>query len=195
MADFERIFHVTPLWEVEEQPGATELLNQNIVWEESRYHKKFGQISAMAGKVAEFFENLQHKDKNQLYVKWESKKTGFGLYTRVPFKAGDIVDLYTGVLYEDWEYLNNYIDTDYTWNYPSKTGNYPHGVEFGVDARLKGNYMRFSNHAGNECNSDAFFLPYNNRWNVFYVAIKDIPAGAAITTDYGSSYFETRPLV
>ena len=69
MADFEQIFHVTPLWEVEELPEATELINQNNVWEEKRYRRKFVQISAMAGKVADFFENLEHRDKKPTLCK------------------------------------------------------------------------------------------------------------------------------
>ena len=61
--------------------------------------------------------------------------------------------------------------------------------------REKGNYLRFSNHIGENGNAKVFFLPYNNRWNAFYIAVKDIPAGAAITTDYGEYYFNDRPLV
>ena len=195
LADFEHIFHVTPIREVEETAEATKLLNQNNVWEEKEYNDNFKSIAPLAGKVADFFENLPHRQDNKMYVKWESKETGFGLYTRVPIKKGDIVDVYAGILDADWEYLGEDRDTDYMWVYPSETGNYTHGVSFGVDARVKGNYLRFGNHAGEKSNTKTFFLPFNNRWKVFYVAVKDISAGEAITADYGSDYFEDRPLV
>ena len=194
MADFESIFHVYPLWEVEETEEASLFLHQNNVWEEQYYRDNFDDIAPLAAKAAHFFESLKHEDNNKIYVKWESKETGFGLYAREPFKKGDIVGLYTGVLYADWSHLNQDIDTDYTWDYPSETGNYPHGISFGVDGRERGNYLRFANHIGEESNTKSFFMPYNNRWNVFYVAVKDIEAGAAITSDYGSDYFDDRPL-
>jgi len=195
LADFEHIFHVIPIRDIEETEEATKLLNQNNVWEEKEYYDNFKNIAPLAGKVADFFENLPHRQDNKMYVKWESKETGFGLYTRVPIKKGDIVDVYAGILDADWEYLGEDRDTDYMWVYPSETGNYTHGVSFGVDARVKGNYLRFGNHAGEKSNTKTFFLPFNNRWKVFYVAVKDISAGEAITADYGSDYFEDRPLV
>lgn len=195
LADFEHIFHVIPLRKNEETAEATKLLSQNIVWDEKEYRNNFYYIAPLAGKVADFFEKLPHRKDDKMYVKWESKETGFGLYTKDPIRKGDIVDLYPGILDADWEYLSEDKDTDYMWVYPSETGNYTHGVSFGVDGREKGSYLRFANHAGEKSNTKTFFLPYNNRWNVFYVAVKDISAGEAITSDYGSDYFEDRPLV
>ena len=68
IADFERVFHVTPLLEVEETPEATKLLDQNNVWKEmvSIDHSK--AIAQFAGKVTEWFENLGNQNMNRLYV-------------------------------------------------------------------------------------------------------------------------------
>ena len=55
--------------------------------------------------------------------------------------------------------------------------------------------MRFANHAGEKANTIPRLMPYNNRWHVFYVAVRDINVGEAITSDYGPHYFQDRPVV
>ena len=47
---------------------------------------------------------------------------------------------------------------------------------------------------GAESNTKPYFIPYNNRWHIFYVAVKDIKVGDAITSDYGADYFDARPM-
>jgi SET domain-containing protein len=77
------------------------------------------------------------------------------------------------------------------WNYQSKEFDGKQ-IALGLDAREKGNYMRFINHKGPDCNAEAEYIPFNNLWYVYYIAVKDIAPGEEITTDYGSNYFDSR---
>lgn len=77
------------------------------------------------------------------------------------------------------------------WDYLT-TSNNGKEVSLGLDGRLQGNYFRFVNHIGEESNTKAHFIPYNDQWYVFYVCVKDIKGGEELTTDYGEAYFETR---
>jgi SET domain-containing protein len=77
------------------------------------------------------------------------------------------------------------------WDYPSRDF-FGNRIDLGLDARLKGNYLRFVNHDGDNCNAKAEDIPFNNAWFVYYIAKRDILPGEEITVSYGSDYFATR---
>lgn len=129
MKDFFEVFHVEPLFDVEgstqyvklltsiEQPSATPLLSDNIVWFEPYYRNNFHDIAPLVSQATAFMKNLAPIDNMRVCVKWESKETGFGLYAKDTFGRGEIVGLYTGELYAAWDHLDIDLDTDYTCIY------------------------------------------------------------------------------
>jgi hypothetical protein len=76
---------------------------------------------------------------------------------------GEIIGLYTGIV--DVRMPN----TDYQWKYPHEG---PKGVsseerdEWGIDAHLFGNYMRFINHDDNKLNCNPIDFYYKVKISV-----------------------------
>ncbi|KAJ3371961.1 hypothetical protein HDU91_004735 [Kappamyces sp. JEL0680] len=196
MADFEAVFNVKPLFKVVETAEATAMLDKHDIYSEQYYQDNLDDIKDIIPLCTGYLKNEVYidspVDNGKLAVKWESKETGFGLYAKQAFKAGDIVGVYTGVLYAVHD-LDEQPDTDYTWDYSSD--GHVAGWSFGTDGREQGNYLRFANHVGASSNTKPFTIPYNNRWHQFYMAVRDIAAGEAVTSDYGEAYFEDRPMV
>ena len=112
-----------------------------------------------------------------------SKTVGYGLFARGRIAKGAIVGQYTGVVRN--EDLKKDRSNGYTFTYDPF--NQLHMV---VDAKEKGNYMRFANHSAKYANM-APRLVYNEprkSWHVLLVATKEIRSGDQVLFNYGHQY-------
>ncbi|KAJ3321418.1 hypothetical protein HDV06_004403 [Boothiomyces sp. JEL0866] len=172
----------------------TEVIDQDVqslfvgydLFKSEYYLENKPKIDQDIEKTREFF--LLDQKQYQLdryYIKWASKFTGFGLFSKILIQSGDVIGYYAGIL------SDNFDNTDYTWLYPETSIN-GHCIEVGISALEQGNYLRFANHAGEESNTKRSFIPFNGIYTVVYIAVKDIHPEEEITINYGSDYFTTR---
>jgi uncharacterized protein len=101
-------------------------------------------------------------------------KTGFGLFTRVPFKAGDFIIEYTGkkipTVHADTLTTKYLFEIDADWT---------------IDGAERSNTARYINHACfPNCESDI------RDGRIMIDAVRDIEAGEELTFDYGEEYFD-----
>ncbi|KAI9363479.1 hypothetical protein DFJ73DRAFT_516537 [Zopfochytrium polystomum] len=125
-------------------------------------------------------------DDKRFYIKWISAQKGYGVFSKVHVGNGHVVSHYTGV-------VTNGSASDYMWGYPSVIyDDYGVQLNLGIDSRFRGNWARFVNHDQTP-NCDAIYVPYNNMWNVIYVANRPIAPGEEVTVSYGDGYWQSRP--
>ena len=122
----------------------------------------------------------------RLYVALVSGEKGYGAFADVFIPAGAIIGEYTGII------SDKFANTDYAWVYHSKPiGKDGTPLKLRVNARVKGNMMRFVNHA-DDPNCEYLHLPFENRWRTIYVAKKSILPNEELSVDYGISYWKYR---
>jgi hypothetical protein len=184
--DFERVFHVEPLHSIIVSPTVQKLFRNHSIEQEKKfiYQKEIIHANQM---YIEHYMTLDHEKivMDHFYIKWVSTKVGFGVFPKQNVKRGDIIGVYGGEIVEEPE------DTDYSWGYPTKYIDSKQ-VLLTVDARTKGNYMRFVNSNGQLSNCDIYFIPYNGIWQIIYIAVQDINVDDELTIDYGREYFRSR---
>jgi hypothetical protein len=185
--DFETIFHVEPLHSVVLTPKAAEILKGHDARNDEYYQDYQDIVDELSLKYKSFLDSpsLEERDRELMAIKWVSPQAGFGVFAKRDIKKGELVGIYCG------EIVLNARDKDYLWSYRSK---YLNGkrTRLGIDGRVKGNILRFVNHAGKNCNADAEYVIHDGIWKVVYYAVSDIRKGEEITTDYGSNYFTSR---
>jgi len=118
-------------------------------------------------------------------LRWLGKTIGHGIFAETDFSIGDFIGEYTGVI----ENRTLVHDKDYAWSYPITTLD---GTRSILDAKYKGNELRFIND-GLEPNCQVQYLIGNdNLWHVIYIASKDIKKGEQLLVSYGPAYWESR---
>nr|CAG8497799.1 6827_t:CDS:10 [Entrophospora candida] len=106
-------------------------------------------------------------DDGRVYIRWVNDHVRYGMFAGKDFEKNDIIGLYTGYI------TKNISDYEYAWEY-----NYivnvldENNAKVGVciDAKYRGNYMRFANHRDNNPNGDQFYTIYDDKWHVLYIA-------------------------
>ena len=101
---------------------------------------------------------------------------GLGLFTTVPIKKGVFVIEYTGKILPNKEADD--LGTKYLFEVDD---------QFTIDGSVRSNKARYINHA---CKPNCEPEVDEDERRVFIYAIKNIPAGAELTYDYGDEYFE-----
>jgi hypothetical protein len=186
--DFERVFHVEPLHSIIVSPTIQEMLENHSIEEELEKLDLDDKETVTSNQMyIEHYMTLDHEKiiTDLFYIKWVSATVGFGVFTRQNVNRGDIIGVYGGEVVEQPE------DRDYIWGYPTDTID-SKTVELGVDGRTKGNYLRFINSNGRLSNCKPYYIPYNNVWQIIYIATQDLNVDDELTVDYGSGYFTTR---
>jgi len=143
--------------------------------------------SAMYGK---YLEADYFKNDDRFYIQFIDKQKGFGLFAFKEIKQNDVIGVYTGLI--TMELGKKMFDTRYLFHITSIK--HPHTgakAELYIDARAAGNQLRFVNHDSNP-NCEAIYVPYNNMWNVIFVAKRDIAINEEITISYGKSFKSVR---
>ena len=144
----------------------------------------------------EMFVGKLAKDERQgwptTYVSWVGPNIGYGAFATRDIQAGEIIDIYTGVL------LNNSRNNDYAWQYNwDATTLDKHGNTLWLvtDSLRHGNAMRFVNHGEAQyLNVDNIYAAFEGLWYILYVAKRDIRRHEQLFVSYGDNYWATRPL-
>ena len=118
-----------------------------------------------------------------LYIGRVSRAVGNGLFARGAIATGEVIGEYTGVARQEdraRDRLNGY-----TFTYdPFKS------FFMVVDAKDRGNYLRFANHSTGHANASSKMV-YDagaKRWHVLLIAKQAIARGDQILFDYGRGY-------
>ncbi|KAJ3313725.1 hypothetical protein HDV04_001529 [Boothiomyces sp. JEL0838] len=109
------LFKVKPLDSIRIDPAVQQLFENYDIFESEYYFENKTRIDNDIERTREFFQLDQHQYQlDRYYIKWASKLTGFGLFSKGFIQNGQVIGYYTGVLTDDFE------NTDYTWLYPEK---------------------------------------------------------------------------
>lgn len=136
---------------------------------------------------------IQKGQMAELSIRRVSDDVGYGLYTEETLKAGAFIGEYTGIVQPGSEILadpeqvtkESVFETDYTWDYPDA---WYEDILYEVNAGKKGNELRYANHSF-EPNLAVEHTLVDNKWVIFFVALKPIQAGCQLTVDYGEEYW------
>ncbi len=192
MEDFHSVFHVTPSHFIEFTPEAAEILDKTDITKDPYFFDFIEDIKIYSDTGVKYLDDIYAAtnltDYLKMRVKYHSKRSGFGVVAKKDFTKGEVVGIYSGVV--DVALDDRFPNTDYLWKYPEESEHIPKNLFFGLDARVVGNYMRFVNHDENQ-NCGTVYIPYKNRWQVLYIALRNIKDGEWITANYGSGiYFD-----
>lgn len=188
MDEFHSHLAVYPIHQQVTDPAIAHLIDAHDYATDERYKNNEAALETLVRKYQYFLDMGGAHDK-RFYVKYMDEIKGFGLFTSVPIRKGDVLGEYTGVL------TNTSWTTDYVWNYPSQITDPATGkvLDLGIDAKLQGNWFRFVNDGEEEAlNCEVAYVPYNKRWRVVYVASQSIAPDHEILISYGSSYWNSR---
>lgn len=126
-----------------------------------------------------------------MYLKYVSPVVGYGVFAAAPLKKGDFIGMYSGEL-RCWcdGKKNEPDDVDYAWFYPTNAVN---GKRIVVDAKFKGNELRFINHASCQ-NTRRIYVIVDGILYICYIAGRDIYKDEQLTVDYGAEYWQSRSI-
>jgi len=142
--------------------------------------------SVMYGKYVE----QGFKDDDRFYIQFIDQHKGFGLFAFKEIKQNDVIGVYTGLI--TMELGKKMFDTKYLFHITSIKHPYTGAkADLYIDARAAGNQLRFVNH-DSDPNCEAIYVPYNNMWNVVFVAKRNIAVNEEITISYGKSFKSVR---
>jgi type II secretory pathway component PulC len=145
--DFVSKFNVVPVFDIEMNDEVRRLVENNDITKEAKYQEVQADLKLLNDKMVHFIENNPRENDDRVVVRYSGPKTGYGLFAKKPLKAGDILGVFAGE-------LNDSDNTDYMWVYPTITEKDGREWEFGMDGRLRGNYLRFVNHNEQKQNCD-----------------------------------------
>lgn len=117
---------------------------------------------------------MTNEEKKLFVIKRGRSGVGLSLFTRVPFKKGDVVIEYKGVPMPTEE--ADKLSTRYLFDLEN-------GIT--IDGAARSNTARYINHS---CRPNCASDTRDNR--VFIDAIRNIKAGEELSFDYGEEYFD-----
>lgn len=124
-----------------------------------------------------------------MYLKFISSKIGYGIFATKPIQRDQFIGVYAGEVREiRWDDATFKEDLDYAWMYPVDAKN---GKKTVVDAKYRGNELRFINHANNP-NTRRIDVMVDGIFYACYIATRYIPQDTQLTVSYGDSYWTTR---
>lgn len=134
-------------------------------------------------------ESIKRREVAPVYISTTNSR-GMGLYAREAIKRDRFIGIYIGTIKEQQEmvtYDETGFDTDYAWDYPDEIDGLP---ILEVDAKYRGNELRFGNHDKNP-NLRVEHTIVENLWYIFFVADRDIDIDEELTVSYGEAYWDT----
>jgi SET domain-containing protein len=119
-----------------------------------------------------------------IHVEAVSDAVGRGLFASGDILPGETIGEYAGTLTTRWSPLDhaNADFNPYLLRYPFPT-------PFAIDARNRGNELRFANHADKDWNASRAYALGDGVLRIVFVASRRIFAGEQILIDYGRSYW------
>jgi uncharacterized protein len=162
---------------------------QRIVKHCSRAHKKDYIHSKRKWLGALYADQIKSAYMANVSVRWIDDTLEYGLFAEQNITAWDLIGEYTGVVRRHYPLISKI--NDYCFLYPSSR--YFFGKYF-IDGETCGNEIRYANHSDRP-NSESHGIFCDGLFHMILRAIKDIPAGAQITYDYGNRYWKARPRI
>lgn len=138
-----------------------------------------------------YYRLIQQKYESPWYMKYISKKVGYGVFAAAPIKKGQLIAEYAGIIYDKKTYLNKVpYNANYCWNMTSHSSAAPETL-FYVDAIKSCNVTRFINHSYTP-NVMPLPLYTPEGYRMLYVACEDIEQDEQLLVNYGSGYWAQR---
>ncbi len=144
--DFKTKFNVTPIFEIEMDNFVKSIIDKNDITKEKKYKEVADDYRRFYDKMVEYIKNNPKEKDDRVSVRFVNDKMGYGLFTKKPFTYGEVLGVFSGQLQES-------DDTDYMWMYPTLIDK-SKDWDLGVDAKYRGNYLRFVNHNEDRQNVD-----------------------------------------
>ena len=132
-----------------------------------------------------YADDIASKKIAPLSVRWLGQEIGYGIFAEADLACDDFIGIYTGVV-QDRDLVGS---KDYTWAYPVRKED---GGKISLDAKFKGNELRFVNHSYNPNSVVRYVLGLDGLWHVCYIASKEIKKGQQVLISYGTAYWESR---
>jgi hypothetical protein len=136
-----------------------------------------------------YTEQIRSATMADVSIRWIDDTLEYGLFAEKDITAWEFIGEYTGVVRRHYPIFSEI--NDYCFLYP--TSRYFFGKYF-IDGEKCGNEIRYANHSDRP-NSESTGIFSDGMFHMILRAIKDIPAGAQITYDYGDRYWKNRPRI
>jgi hypothetical protein len=136
-----------------------------------------------------YAEQIRSATMADVSIRWIDDTLEYGLFAEKDISAWQFIGEYTGVVRRHYPIFSEI--NDYCFLYP--TSRYLFGKYF-IDGEKCGNEIRYANHSDRP-NSESTGIFSDGMFHMILRAIKDIPAGAQITYDYGDRYWKNRPRI
>lgn len=120
-------------------------------------------------------------------IRWIDDILEYGLFAERPFKKGEYIAEFTGVVHSVTVTETPY--QTYCLKYPARWTAFSNIT---VDAKWQGNETRFANHSYNPNMTPKLCIEKTLLHTVFF-ANRDIAAGEQLTWNYGEQYWRHRP--
>lgn len=148
------------------------------------------QLSPEEKEVVEKYYSLTKQQyESPWYMKFISKKVGYGIYAAADIEPGQLIAEYVGIIYDEQSYLSKPQNPKYCWNLqpPSLFKGYK---KFYVDAIECCNFTRIINHSYKpNVVPIAMYGPDGSR--MLYVACERIKKDEQLLVNYGAGYWQS----
>jgi hypothetical protein len=148
------------------------------------------QLSPAEKEVVEKYYRLTKQQyESPWYMKFISKKVGYGIYAAADIEPGQLIAEYVGIIYDEQSYLSKPQNPKYCWNLqpPSFTQG---SKKYYVDAIKYCNFTRIINHSYKpNVIPVAMHGPDGSR--MLYVACERIKKDEQLLVNYGTGYWQS----
>ncbi|MGM0440164.1 MAG: SET domain-containing protein-lysine N-methyltransferase [Chlamydiota bacterium] len=134
-----------------------------------------------------FYHHIQSGFVQDISIRWIDDVLGFGAYAEKDLAAWEYIGEYTGFIKRKHFFFSNI--NAYCFAYPTA---YVHWLKYTIDSQQQGNQTRYINHSDYPNSEATAVYCDDGLFHIIFRAIKDIPRGTQITTDYGFIYWSKR---
>ena len=141
--------------------------------------------------VDKYYHLVKQQYEAPWYMKFISKKVGYGIFAAADIEPGQLIGEYTGLIYDALTYTKRTPrNSNYAWSIyaPASKKN---AILFHVDAKDHCNFTRMINHSY-EPNVIAVTMHGPDGSRILYVATEKIKKDEQILVNYGTGYWEGR---
>lgn len=140
--------------------------------------------------VKKYYRLTKQQYESPWYMKFISKKLGYGIYAAADIEPGQLIAEYVGIIYDEATYLSRPRDSRYCWNLQPPI-NAKNRQKFYVCAFPACNFTRIINHS---YNPNVIPVPMHgpDGSRMLYVACEKIKKDEQLLVNYGPGYWQTR---
>ncbi len=152
---------------------------------------EYDQLSdAEKSVVDNYYRLLKQKYEAPWYLKYISKKVGYGIYAAADIEKGQLIGEYAGIIYDEQTYKRVPRNANYCWNLPPPS-RIKNAKYYYVDSIHYCNFTRFINHSYRP-NVVPVHIFTSEGPRMLYVAARDIEKDEQILVNYGQGYWRGR---